>query len=53
MYMSDEDVDREEVLGRNVTLAKTELDRLLAFAKSEKTRKIPKKEISPTKGESQ
>jgi hypothetical protein len=53
MYMSDEDVDREEVLGRNVTLAKTELDRLLAFAKSEKSRKAPKKDTNPTEGESQ
>ncbi len=51
-YISDDELPKEDT-SSPTTLAKNELDKLLAFTKSEKTRTATKKDTNPTEGESQ
>jgi hypothetical protein len=51
-YIPDDELPKEET-SSPTTLAKNELDKLLAFTKSEKTRTVTKKDTNPTEGESQ
>ena len=51
-YIPDDELPKEET-SSPTTLAKNELDKLLAFTKSEKTRTATKKDTNPTEGESQ
>jgi hypothetical protein len=52
-YMTDDEVSKEEALGRTATLSKSKVDKFFAAIKSVKTKKVTPKDITPTEGEAQ